>query len=306
MNFRKLIYFFALLFCLMPFVDTPLALLVGIILAQLMEHPFLATSQKLTHILLKASVVGLGFGMNAIQAVATGEKGFLFTVFSIAITILLGIFIGKRLNVEKKTSYLISSGTAICGGSAIAAISPIIKSDEKQVSTALGIVFILNSIALFTFPMIGHSLKLTQYQFGVWAAIAIHDTSSVVGAAAQYGNVALQTATTIKLERSLWIVPVSLLTLVIFKNKSGKVKFPYFIIFFIFAMLINTFIPKVHSFATIVVYVAKSGLKISLFLIGTGLSGKQLKLVGLRPFIQGVMVWVFISVLTLISVLYII
>ncbi len=306
MNFQKSIYLIALLCCLLPIISTPFALLLGIVLAQTVEHPFLAASQKLTHIILKASVVGLGFGMNAIEAIKIGEKGFLFTVFSITTTILLGIFIGKRLHVEKNTSYLISSGTAICGGSAIAAISPIIKSDDKQITTALGIVFTLNSIALFAFPVIGHLLHLTQSQFGVWAAIAIHDTSSVVGAAAQYGSVALQTATTIKLERSLWIIPVALLTLVIFKNKSGKIKFPYFILFFICAMLINTFLPKVHLLLTFIVFVAKSGLKISLFLIGTGLSGKLIKSIGLRPLIQGVMVWVFISIVSLISVLYMI
>jgi uncharacterized integral membrane protein (TIGR00698 family) len=303
MKIQKSIYLLSLLFCLFPFVETPFALLLGIVLAQTVEHPFLIHSQKLTHIILKASVVGLGFGMNAIQAIEIGEKGFLFTVFSITATILLGVFVGKQLKVEKKTSYLISSGTAICGGSAIAAISPIIKSNDKQITTALGIVFILNSVALFVFPFIGHQLNLTQYQFGVWAAIAIHDTSSVVGAAAQYGTTALQTATTIKLERSLWIIPVAMLTLVVFKNKTGKIRFPYFILFFIFAMMINTFLPEIHPVSTYIVAFAKSGLKVSLFLIGTGLSGKLIKSIGFRPLIQGIMIWIFISIASLISVL---
>jgi uncharacterized integral membrane protein (TIGR00698 family) len=299
MNATKILYIAAIFFCALPFVSSPVALLIGIILAQTVRHPFPVMRKKLTHILLQVSVVGLGFGMNAVEAINVGKQGILFTVFSIASTLILGLSIGKLLKVEKKTSYLISTGTAICGGSAIAAVSPIIKSDEKETSTALGIVFILNSIALFLFPLIGHLLNLTQHQFGVWAAIAIHDTSSVVGAAAQYGPEALQTATTIKLERALWIIPIAILTAFIYKSDAKKVKIPYFILLFVLAIVINTFVPEVSIIAPKIVSLSKIGLKITLFLIGSGLSKELMVSVGVKPLFQGVLLWVFISLLSL-------
>jgi uncharacterized integral membrane protein (TIGR00698 family) len=299
MNYSRIIYVAAIAICALPFIETPYALLLGIILAQIVKHPFPKTSKKLTHKLLQASVVGLGFGMNAMQAIDAGKQGFLFTIFSIIITLLLGLFIGKRLKISKNTSYLISSGTAICGGSAIAAVSPIIKANEKQISTALGVIFILNSVALFLFPWIGHMLGLTQHQFGVWAAIAIHDTSSVVGAAHKYGQEALQTATTIKLARALWIIPVSFITVFAFKSNSNKIKIPYFIFLFVLAMLINTFMPALQPVETYVVMLSKIGLKITLFLIGTGLTKELVASVGIKPFVQGVCLWLFISLLSL-------
>ncbi|HEY9122785.1 MAG TPA: putative sulfate exporter family transporter [Bacteroidales bacterium] len=299
-----IIYVTAVVLCLFPFVDAPIALFMGIILAQTVKHPFLLTSKKLTHILLQVSVVGMGFGMNAFQAAEAGKQGLIFTIFSIVTTIGLGIFLGKKMKVERKTSYLISTGTAVCGGSAIAAVSALVKSNEKQVSTALGTVFILNSLALFIFPIIGHWLNLSQHQFGVWAAIAIHDTSSVVGAASNYGQEALQVATTIKLERALWIIPIAFLTVFIVKGDNKKVKIPYFIILFVLAMLINTFIPAVHHEAAFIVNISKIGLKITLFLIGTGLTRDLLKNVGIKPFIQGILLWFFISVLSLTIIMY--
>lgn len=303
MNFSKSIYLLAIVACVMPFVDTPFALLIGIILAQTVEHPFLKISKKITHLLLQISVVGLGFGMNAIQAVEAGKQGLVFTVFSIVSTLLLGLFIGKQLNVERNTSYLISTGTAVCGGSAIAAISSIIRSNDKQISTALGTIFILNSLALFLFPVIGKIIHLSQNQFGVWAAIAIHDTSSVVGAASKYGEEALQIATTIKLERALWIIPLSILTVLIYKSESRKIKIPYFIILFVVAMLINTFLPAIHPVANFIVTLSKTGLKITLFLIGSGLSKQLIVSVGIRPLIHGILLWIFISVLSLIVIM---
>ena len=285
--------------CAMPFVDTPFALLIGIVLAQTVQHPFPKINKKLTHILLQASVVGLGFGMNAVQAVEAGKQGFIFTVFSIVSTLTLGLFIGKRMKVENNTSYLISTGTAVCGGSAIAAISSVIRSNEKQISTALGTVFILNSIALFLFPWIGKFMHLSQHQFGVWAAIAIHDTSSVVGAANKYGQEALQIATTIKLERALWIIPLSIISVFIFKSESKKIKIPYFIFLFVLAMLINTFVPAIQTEANYIVVASKIGLKITLFLIGSGLSRQLIASVGVKPLIQGILLWLFISVLSL-------
>ena len=303
MNVPKIIYIGTALLCTFPFVDTPLALLLGIILAQTIKHPFHGTSKKITHILLQVSVVGLGFGMNAWQALEAGKQGLLFTAFSIVSTLTLGLFIGKRLKVETNTSYLISTGTAICGGSAIAAISSIIRSNEKQISTALGTVFILNSVALFLFPWIGHRLHLSQHQFGVWAAIAIHDTSSVIGAANQYGAEALQIATTIKLERALWIIPLSIISVFVFKRETKKIKIPYFIFLFVVAMLLNTFVPAIHAGTSLIVMLSKMGLKITLFLIGTSLSKHLLASVGIKPFIQGVLLWAFISLLSLAVIL---
>jgi len=303
MNAPRIIYIAAIAACALPFIDTPLALLLGIILAQTVRHPFPTFSKKLTNILLQASVVGLGFGMNALEAFEVGKQGLLFTVFSIVTTIALGLFIGRRLLVERNTSYLISTGTAICGGSAIAAIASVIKPNEKQISTALGSIFILNSIALFLFPWIGHQLHLTQHQFGVWAAIAIHDTSSVVGAAQKYGAEALQIATTIKLERALWIIPVAFITAFAFKSESKKIKIPYFIFLFVLAMIINTFIPAIYAEASFVVMLSKVGLKITLFLIGSGLTKDLVVSVGVKPFVQGIFLWCFISVLSLIVII---
>ena len=299
MKASKIIYISLILVCTFPFIDTSLALLLGIIMAQMVAHPFPQTSKKLTHNLLQTSVVGLGFGMNALHALEVGKQGLWFTVFSIVSTLSVGLLMGKLLKVEKNTSYLISTGTAICGGSAIAAVSPIIKPNEKQISTALGTVFALNSIALFLFPWIGHQLKLTQHQFGVWAAIAIHDTSSVVGAASKYGAEALQTATTIKLERALWIIPVALISAFLFKSQSKKIKLPYFILLFVLAMLVNTFIPAIQPASTYIVMLSKVGLKITLFLIGSSLTRELISTVGVKPLIQGTLLWLFISVLSL-------
>ena len=207
---RQVIFAVAVILCLTPLVSPPVALLLGLGIALFVGHPFLHLNHKATQILLQVSVVGLGFGMNAGSALKAGKEGFLFTVASIAGTLTAGLLLGKWMGVEKKTSLLISGGTAICGGSAIAALAPVIKAGERQVSVALGAVFILNSVALFLFPVIGHLLGLSQMQFGLWSAIAIHDTSSVVGAAGKYGPEALQVATTVKLARALWIIPVSL------------------------------------------------------------------------------------------------
>jgi len=302
MNAPKIIYIAAIAVCALPVIDTPLALLVGIFLAQTVHHPFPTFSKKLTRILLQASVVGLGFGMNALEAFEVGKQGLVFTVFSIVTTITVGLYLGRRLSVDRNTSYLISTGTAICGGSAIAAIASVLKPNEKQISTALGSVFVLNSVALFLFPWIGHLLHLTQHQFGVWAAIAIHDTSTVVGAAQKYGAEALQIATTIKLERALWIIPISIITAIAFNQESKKVKIPYFIFLFVLAMIINTFIPSIHDAASVVVMLSKVGLKITLFLIGSGLTKDLVVSVGVRPFVQGVVLWCFISVLSLVIV----
>jgi len=267
-------------------------------------NPFVAFNHIAITYLLQFSVIGLGFGMNATAAISAGKEGFILTIFSIFSTLILGAFLGKWLKTDKKTSHLISCGTAICGGSAIAAISPVIKSNENQTSIALGVIFILNSIALFVFPFIGHQLDLSQKEFGLWCAIAIHDTSSVVGAANKYGAEALQIATTVKLARALWIIPISLLTAVIFKNKSQKIKIPYFIGLFILAMLFNSYVPQTAIVSPYIVNIAKIGLTITLFLIGATLNINTLKAVGVKPLLQGVFLWIFIAGLGLASILY--
>jgi uncharacterized integral membrane protein (TIGR00698 family) len=301
---QQIIFVALLLFCMTSFVSPPIALLLGLIVANLSGHPFLYLNHKATNILLQFSVVGLGFGMNVNSALSAGKEGFLFTVASIFSTLLLGTFLGKWMKIEKKTSHLISCGTAICGGSAIAAIAPVIKSDEKQTSIALGVIFILNSVALFLFPAVGHWLDLSQKEFGLWCAIAIHDTSSVVGAASKFGPEALQIATTVKLARALWIIPVALITSVIFKNKSSQIKIPYFIGLFIMAMAMNTYISQTAVIVPYLVSIAKIGLALTLFLIGAGLNRSILKSVGVKPLFQGLMLWIFIAIATLLTIMY--
>lgn len=303
-NGRKVIFIFAIVLCLTPFVTAAMALIMGLVVAQFTGHPYLHLNHKATHLLLQFSVVGLGFGMNLHSAMQAGREGIVFTIFSILGTLTFGYLMGRWLHIEQKTSYLISAGTAICGGSAIAAISPVIKAEEKQISVALGCVFILNSIALFVFPAIGHHLNLSQTQFGLWCAIAIHDTSSVVGAASKYGPHALEVATTVKLARALWIIPVAFVSTFIFKNKSKKIGIPYFIGLFVLAMVANTYIPAMAIISPLVIIIAKAGLTLTLFLIGAGLSRKVLTSVGFKPLAQGVALWVLISASALYAVIH--
>lgn len=301
---KKVIFFIAITLCATSFVSPAIALLLGLIIAQFTGHPFISLNHKATNLLLQFSVVGLGFGMNVHSALQAGREGVVFTVFSIVSTLLMGYFMGKWLKIDKKTSHLISSGTAICGGSAIAAIAPIINANEKQISVALGCIFILNSIALFVFPMIGHHFNLSQTQFGLWCAIAIHDTSSVVGAAAKYGTKALEVATTVKLARALWIIPVAFLSTFLFKNNSKRIKIPYFILLFVLAMVVNTYFAEVSVLSPYITKVAKFGLTLTLFLIGAGLSRQVLLAVGVRPLLQGVILWILISSVSLYAVLH--
>ncbi|QQT98666.1 YeiH family protein [Myroides odoratus] len=301
----KIIFMGLAILSLFPFISSATALVLGIIYAQIFENPYAKQTKKATGLLLKVAVVGLGFGMNVYSALAAGKDGFVLTIFSIFLTLTLGFGIGKLLKIDKKISYLISSGTAICGGSAIAAVSPVIDADEKQISVALGIVFILNSVALIIFPPIGHALGLSQVDFGLWSAIAIHDTSSVVGAAAKYGDEALEVATTVKLARALWVIPVAFLSTMLFKNKGSKVKIPYFIGLFVLAMLANSYIPFIQPLGPYIVEISKAALTLTLFLIGTSLSFRTVKNVGAKPFIEGVLLWIFISVSSLAYILYV-
>ena len=300
---QRIIFVVLVIACLTPYVDPPLALLLGFILAQTSGHPFLKWNSKGINWLLKSSVVGLGFGMNLHHAIEAGKEGIVFTVCSIVLTLVAGWLLGKWLKTDDKTSALISGGTAICGGSAIAALTPIIKADEKQVSVALGTVFILNSIALLTFPTIGHWLNMTQGQVGLWCAIAIHDTSSVVGAASKYGQEALQIAATVKLERALWIIPLSLLAAFFMKGSGAKINIPYFIGLFVLAIIVSSFLPDFKEVFSVIVIVAKKGLTVTLFLIGAGLSFKNIKAVGPRPLLQGVILWILISVISNVAIM---
>ena len=280
----------------------------GIIVALAIGHPFLKFNKKATTLLLQVSVVCLGFSMNFEEAMKAGKSGFLFTVGTIAITLGAGYFIGKKLKIDPKTSTLISNGTAICGGSAIAAIAPVIKANDEQISVSLGTIFILNSIALFIFPILGHYLHMTDQQFGTWCAVAIHDTSSVVGAASKYSQGALKIATTIKLERALWIIPLSLGT-AWFQKSTGKVKIPYFIFYFVLAILAASYLPLYlpwlqntmngHTLFQWTAIIGKQGLVVTLFLIGCGLSLNTIRNVGWRPMVQGVLLWLIIGSLAL-------
>lgn len=285
-------------------VTPPLALFLGLAFALLCGQAHPKFNKKTSKYLLQYSVVGLGFGMNLQASLASGKEGMEFTIISVVGTLLIGCLIGRKfLKVDRDTSYLISSGTAICGGSAIAAVGPVLKAKDSEMSVALGTIFILNAIALFVFPMIGHALNMSQHEFGTWAAIAIHDTSSVVGAGAAYGEEALKVATTIKLTRALWIIPLALVTSFIFKSKGQKISIPWFIFFFVLAMIFNTYVlgttetgamigEGINSFA-------RKTLTITLFFIGASLSRDVLKAVGIKPLIQGTLLWIVISVSTL-------
>lgn len=304
MQALRIVVFAALLiFCVTPWASPPIALALGLALALTLGHPFASRNSKATKLLLQTSVVLLGFGMNLQKVVEAGRTGFVFTVVTIVGTLLLGFLLGRAMKISRTTSHLISSGTAICGGSAIAAVGPVVNATDEEMSVALGTVFILNSIALFIFPMIGHHLGMTQPQFGVWAAIAIHDTSSVVGAAAKYGAEALQIATTVKLTRALWIVPVTLATAFFFKRKSAKVTIPWFILYFVIASVLRTYVAAPGEVWSTLTTIAKIGLTITLFLIGAGLSRKSIAAVGAKPLILGILLWIAISCVSLFAVL---
>ena len=301
---RQVVFGLLLVFCLTPWASPPVALALGLVLAQTLGNPFPSQTKPATAKLLQYSVVGLGFGMNAHAAIQAGRAGILFTVASIFGTLILGYFAGRWLGLGRHVTHLISCGTAICGGSAIAAVGPVLRAKDEEMSVALGTVFVLNAIALFAFPPIGHALAMTQQQFGLWCAIAIHDTSSVVGAAKGYGDQALQVATTVKLARALWIIPVSIGTAIIFKQKGIKIKIPYFIFGFVAAMLLNTYVPILHPLGPVLVALAKIGLTVTLFFIGAGLSAKIVRSVGAKPYVLGVLLWVVISGVSLYVILH--
>lgn len=301
-NLSKLLFFVLICLAGLGFLSSPLALLLGFLFAFIFKNPFLKQTQNSIQLLLKIAVVGLGFGMFIKETLQTGKEGLALTFYSILLTLGMGIVLAKVLNIDRKLGHLITSGTSICGGSAIAAVSPVVKADGKTISLALGVVFLLNSVALLIFPPIGHFFHLSQEEFGLWAAIAIHDTSSVVGAALSYGDEALRIATTVKLSRTLWIIPLTIFSMFLFKTKGNKIKIPYFIGLFIVAIIINSYdlLPSVMT-GTIVM-ISKRLLIVTLFLVGSTISIKDLKQTGFKPLLLAMSLWIFISVF---SILYI-
>lgn len=297
----RLLFLIGILFALSPWASPPTALLAGLIFAFIAAHPYPQQSNSASRFLLQASVVALGFGMNFHQVLETGRSGVLYTAVGIGFVFGVGDFLGRWLEVHRTPSFLISAGTAICGGSAIAAVGPLTGANDDEMSVSLGTVFILNSIALLTFPEIGTALHMTQKQFGLWAALAIHDTSSVVGAAAKYGAIALAVGTTVKLTRALWIIPVSVGTAA-WKRSKAKIKIPWFIFLFVLAAIANSYVafaapvfPKLAKAGTI-------GLTLTLFLIGASLSPQQIKRVGPRPLLQGVLLWIVVGTVSLLAI----
>ncbi len=280
-------------------ISAPIALLCGLVFAFIFKNPCPKFNKKTSKYLLQVAVVLLGFNMNLHESLKSGAEGMMFTVVSVVGVMALGVLIGYWMHINRKTSYLISSGTAICGGSAIAAVGPVLKANENEMAVSLGVIFILNSIALFIFPPIGRMLDMTQAQFGTWAAIAIHDTSSVVGAGEVYGEVALQTATLIKLTRALWIIPLAFVTMFIFRDRTGKISIPWFIFIFVLAMIVNTYVALPEALTSTLVWIARRGMVVTLFLIGASLSLGTIKQVGVKPLLLALALWVVISLTSL-------
>jgi uncharacterized integral membrane protein (TIGR00698 family) len=291
----RIIFLLCLLVSASGFVSPPVALALGLAFGFALPHPYGSEAKKVSKYLLQASVVGLGFGMNLHQVVQAGRSGFVYTMLGISFALLVGMGLGLLLGVQRVPAFLISTGTAICGGSAIAAVGPITHASDDEMAVSLGTVFVLNSVALLIFPAIGAALKLSQSQFGLWAALAIHDTSSVVGAAAKYGAEALAIATTVKLARALWIVPLSVGTAIVMRAKA-KIQWPWFIVLFCLAAVCNTYLPSGAHAYSLAVKVAKIGLTATLFLIGSGISMATLKQVGHRPLLQGIILWLLVSI----------
>ena len=306
----KVIYILLIALILFPFdrfglpvISAPLALLCGLAFALIFPNPYPKFNKKTSKYLLQVAVVCLGFNMNLQESLKSGSEGMLFTVVSVVGVMALGILVGYWLHINRKTAYLISSGSAICGGSAIAAVGPVLKANENEMAVSLGVIFILNSLGLFIFPPLGHLFEMTQQQFGTWAAIAIHDTSSVVGAGEAYGEEALQTATLIKLTRALWIIPLAIATMFIFRDKTAKISIPWFIFIFVLAMVVNTYVALPAWFVSSMVWIAKRGMVVTLFLIGASLSIASIRSVGVKPLLQAVLLWIVISVSSLFVVL---
>ncbi len=299
----KILFLAGLLFSLSPWASPPLALALGLALGLTFTNPFSYATKRITTALLQASVVGLGFGMNLHQVLKAGRSGFVYTALGITFALSVGTLLARALKVKPTAGFLISTGTAICGGSAIAAVGPVAGANEEEMSVALGTVFILNSVALLTFPSIGAALHLSQTQFGLWAALAIHDTSSVVGAAAKYGAEALAVGTTVKLARALWIVPMCVATAAV-KRSRARIHWPWFIALFLLAAVANSSLPARAAIFHGLYRAGIVGLTATLFLIGSGVSRSTLKTVGPRPLLQGVLLWIVVAVTSFLVIRY--
>ncbi len=308
-TFPKIIFILALALSFTGLLSPPIALTAGVLFGLSFKHPYISESRGIARTLLQCSVVALGFGMNLHEVLKAGRSGFIYTALGISFALLAGLALGRLLQVRGNSSFLITAGTAICGGSAIAAIGPVLQADEEEMAVSLGTIFILNSIALLIFPPIGNALHLSQSQFGLWAALAIHDTSSVVGAATKYGPQSLVIATTVKLARALWIVPLALATAAVKRRRSQKasasgepgarIQFPWFILFFVLAAMANTYLPALPSATKTFFTLGRLGLTATLFLIGSGISRGTLKEVGWRPLLLGVLLWLGVGITSL-------
>jgi len=297
------LFFIGIIVSASGLIGPPLALVAGLAFGLMtVAHPFQSESRILSRFLLQAAVVCLGFGMNLKEVIQAGRSGVVYTAISITFVLSLGLLLGRMLRVEKTQSFLIAIGTAICGGSAIAAMGPVLEANDEEMGVSLGTIFVLNSVALLLFPLIGWALHLSQTQFGLWAALAIHDTSSVVGAGAKYGAVALAVGTTVKLTRALWIVPLALATAAMRKNKA-KIYWPWFILYFCVAAMLASYVPHYLPQSVGVFHaldkLGKAGLTVVLFLIGTGITRNTLKEVGVRPLVQGVTLWIVVASVSL-------
>ena len=294
---------------LFPFVSAAVALVAGILIALAWGNPFQALTRKWTHTLLAMSVVGLGAGMDLRAVAKAGLQGLGYTVVSISASMALGLWLSRRFRLHRDTGLLVTVGTAICGGSAIAAVAPVIHAEEHDTSVSLATIFLLNAVALFLFPPVGHALGLTQHQFGLWAALAIHDTSSVVGAGLAYGPQALAEATTVKLARALWIVPISFAVGLLWHRSrhhhpvvKAKGKKPWFILGFVLAAALATYVPALHAPGHAVSQVAQRSLVLTLFFIGANLTRDAIRKVGPRPFLMGVTLWLLVAGISLAAI----
>ncbi len=292
---RRIIFFAGIAAAASGFVSPPIALALGLVFGLTIQHPLARQARVGSRWLLQASVVALGFGMDLHEVIQAGRSGFFYTALTITASLLLGMGLGRLAGVGGTASFLISTGTAICGGSAIAAVGPIANATDEEMAVSLGTVFVLNSVALLSFPAIGWALHLSQPQFGLWSALAIHDTSSVVGAAARYGAVALAVGTTVKLARALWIVPLALATAAV-KKSHTRIQWPWFILLFCLAAVVNTYVPRFAPAYAVLNHAGRIGLTVTLFLIGSGLSRQTLREVGVRPLAQGVALWAVVAV----------
>lgn len=291
--------------CLFPFFSAPLALFLGILLAFFYRGEEVIKTSKLTKYLLQASIVCMGFSMSVQEVVKTGKTGFMITIVSVLVTVFAGILLGRILKVGKNTTMLISSGTAICGGSAIAAVAPVLGAKNNEISFSLAVIFVLNAVGLFIFPAIGHLLQMDQTHFGYWAAIAIHDTSSVVGACSAYGEQALHVGTTVKLTRTLWIIPLALCIAIFNKKSTSKISIPWFIFLFVVAIIIGNYIPGMAETNGHLSWLGKKGMMVSLFFIGASINIKEVKKTGVNTFMLGILLWIIIAVLSFFWVRYV-